>query len=132
MTIEICEKEKEVYLATENGWKKQCGHTLKIGDHLFSAVMTADNFGPLVIFSELTTGTRLTIARMNEDHIDETESKEGYIQFLYTSALNILEVVERLLTKESIENRFKSVVDKLGPKPRTKELDFWLNEEEMR
>lgn len=118
MAIKIDEQEKVFYLATEEGWKKQVGHEIKIGEHAFCATASGE-LNPHLIISEVTSGARFTVISLNYDELFEAETKDSYLKFLYNKAINLEKKLKGVNLKSVIETRTRDIIDKLGPKPPT-------------
>ena len=78
MTISIDPQEKNIWLASNHGWKKVIGFTCKFNGIEVSIFATKDE----LIVSELTSGTRICVFPLNAIDVIECDTKAKFMVFM--------------------------------------------------
>lgn len=128
MKITVHEQEKRFHLAV-NEWLPIVGLGFAIGKHSFCATPYGDEFGCTIIFSEVTSGARVKIVKLEFFDLIILDEKSKFIELIRTEAGKIANALKRKpdLDSEILKMEYLAI-SKLGPKPPTEEIDF---EEEL-
>lgn len=130
MKVTVHEQEKRFFLSTEDGWFPIVGNEIEIGKHRFCATPHGDAFSSTIIFSEVTSGARLTAIELDFFDAIVLDSKEDYLRFLEVEANKLADrLSERKdLDDEVLKMEYTAII-KLGPKPPTENINI---EEELK
>lgn len=125
MKITVHEQEKRFYLSSENGWFSMSGNEIEIGNHRFCATPHGDAFSSTIIFSEVTSGARLTAIELDFFDAFVLDSKEDYLQFLEEQANKLADLLSGRndLDDEVLKMEYLAI-SKLGLKPPTEDIDI--------
>lgn len=125
MEVNVHEQEKKFFLSSEKGWFSMVGNEIEIGKHRFCATPHGDAFSSKIIFSEVTSGARLTAIDLDFFDSIVLDSKEDYLKFLKTKARKLADLLSKRsdLDDEVLKMEYLAI-NKLGPKPSTEDIDI--------
>lgn len=128
MKITVHEQEKRFHLAMSE-WTPIVGLGFTIGKHSFCATPYGDEFSCTIIFSEVTSGARVKVLKLDFFDLIVLDEKSKFIELIRSEAGKIANVLKRKsdLDDEILKMEYLAI-SKLGPKPPTERVDF---EEEL-
>lgn len=124
MKVKVNEQEKRFYLAAD-GWKQMVGNEINIGKHRFCATPCGDAFSSVIIFSEVTSGAKLTEVELDFFDVMILDDKPKYLQFIEKQAQKLAVILsKRNDLDDEILKMENLAISMFGPKPPTKNIDF--------
>lgn len=121
MEIKVNEQTQRFYLALEDKWLAAVGHGIMVGKHHFYAI---PNDGVINV-SETSTGMKVFDITVNLAIMIMTDTKEGFMAYLYEIGERLKRVIERDVDfdkKLNISRKF--VIDRLGEMPSIEDVDL--------
>lgn len=124
MEVTVHGQEKRFYLAAGE-WKPMIGNEITIGKHRFCATPYSENLSSIIIFSEVTSGAKLTEVNLDFFDVMILDKKPKYLQFLEEQALKLTSLlINRKYLDDEVLTMERLAISKFGPKPPTEDIDF--------
>ena len=115
--IKAEESPKLFYLAGEKGWYEQCGHEIIVKGFRFSIIPQAMRIN----ISEVTTGMIFYRTRIDQMHLDATETKQGMMDYIeaFIGPIIYTRMAQIKNFGSIIKNEQRKVERRIGKKPKT-------------
>lgn len=132
MEVKVHEQEKRFYLAAA-GWLPMAGNEITIGKHSFCATPYADKLESFILFSEVSSGSRVKRVRVGILDMIALDTKKKYLDFIESESIKLVKILgeQKDLDNKVLEME-RMAIERFGPKPPTEEIDVseGLEEEE--
>lgn len=127
MEFKVHEQEKKFYLAVGE-WMPIVGNEITIGKHSFCATPYTpnDDFSDVrIIFSEVTSGAKLTETKLNLFDVMILDDKQKYLQFITEEVQRLARILSKRKDLDDEVLKMRDIaISRFGPKPPTEEFDL--------